>query len=276
MVARSAAAQIPDVRRFDRRILRYLNEFRRSIASSVMIGMVGSAFAALQPWPIKLLIDGVLVAEPEAAAWLDYVPAVAAGPIAISAVLAAGFVLFAGLEALCNATAFYLMARTALEMIHRLRMRLLAHVYSLSLRFHTNTPVGDTIWRAINDARSIQELLIIGVRTCTVLVFRVLAMLALMLLIDVPLTLASILMLPLLYVAIAVLSPRIQRASILGRERMGRLTALIEQGLVAIRAVQTSGAEDFERGRLERASLDFVRTQLRFRLAEPALRQRPT
>jgi len=49
-------------------------------------------------------------------------------------------------------------------MIHTLRSRIVAHMRALSLRFHANQSIGDSVWRAINDARSIQDVMISGVR----------------------------------------------------------------------------------------------------------------
>ena len=52
---------------------------------------------------------------------------------------------------------------------------------------------------------------------------------------------------------------------------MSRLTSLIEQTLGAIRAVQVFGREGTEQERFQGTSLNFVRAQLRFRLAEQFL-----
>ena len=127
------------------------------------------------------------------------------------------------------------------------------------------------IWRAINDARSIQEVMIFGVSTWGTLVFRLVVMVALMALLDPLLTVVAVAVLPPLFFVIQRLTGRMQSASQTSRARMGDLTALIEQSLGAIRAVQVFGKEGKERERFNETSLSFVDAQLRFRTWEQVL-----
>jgi ABC-type multidrug transport system fused ATPase/permease subunit len=156
-------------------------------------------------------------------------------------------------------------------MIHTLRSRIVGHLRTLSLSYHANQSVGDSIWRAINDARSIQEVMIFGVQTWATLIFRLIIMTVLMLFLDVWLTVVALSVLPPLFFSVQRLTGRIQRASQESREHMSRLTALIEQTMGAIRAVQVFGREGRERERFDSTSSSFVKAQLRFRGAEQLL-----
>lgn len=266
----SAAA--PPVERVYRRILGHMRLFWRGISVSVVLAMLSSLFVALQPWPVKFLIDGVLVDSRLGLGFLGDIVSESDGErLRVAAALAGVYLVIVVVGVLFNAASFYAIARTALYMIHHLRSRLVAHVRSLSLRYHASQSVGDTIWRAINDARSIQEVMIFGVRTWAVLVFRLVMMVGLMLVLDPPLTLVSLAVLPLLFLTIHRLTGRIQRTSQESREHMSRLTSLIEQTMGAIRAVQVFGREGMEQRRFENTSLNFVRAQLRYRLAEQVL-----
>ena len=184
--------------------------------------------------------------------------------IIVAAWLAAAFLVITVIGVLFNAASFYTIARTALFMIHTLRSRIVGHLRSLSLRYHANQSIGDSIWRAINDARSIQEVMIYGVRTWAVVIFRVLIMVVFMLLLDPLLTLVALAVMPLLFYTIHRLTGRIQRTSQESREHMSRLTSLIEQTMGAIRAVQVFGREGMEQRRFDDTSLSFVRAQLSF------------
>ncbi len=255
-----------------RRILSYIGEFRGGVGLSVLLVMLGSLLVTLQPWPIKFVIDGVLASDRldlgplgEVVSETNREKVVTAGGLAaLYLVITVGGVLI-------NAGSFYVIARTALLMIHTLRSRIVGHMRTLSLRYHASQSIGDSIWRAINDARAIQEVMIFGVQTWSVLIFRLLIMIALMLLLDPLLTLVSLGVLPLLFYAIHRLTGRILRASQESREHMSRLTSLIEQTMGAIRAVQVFGREGRERERFAGTSMNFVRAQLRFRLAEQVL-----
>jgi ABC-type multidrug transport system fused ATPase/permease subunit len=244
-----------------RRILRHMGSFRRGIFTSIGFAMAASGLQVLNPWPIKFIIDDVLLRGTGTTA--DRLTDVAG--------LSALYLVIVVAGVLAGAASFYAMARTALYMIHDLRSRLVSHMRSLSLRFHASQSVGDSIWRAINDARSIQEVLILGVRTWAVMVFRLVLMVGLMVYLDPLLTVVALLAIPPLVLAIRRLTRRIQSTSLESRERMSQLTAHIEQTMVAIRAVQVFGKEGDEQSKFAETSLGFVHAQLRFRVWEQLL-----
>lgn len=260
------------VRHIYRRMLRYMSEFRRGIGLSLALAMASSLFVTLQPWPIKFLIDGVLDGDRlSLGPFGDVITETTGEKVAMAAGIAGVYLAITVAGVLLNAGSFYVIARTALLMIHTLRSRIVGHLRSLSLSYHANQSIGDSIWRAINDARGVQEVMIFGVQTWATLLFRLLVMVALMLLLDPLLTLVALLVLPPLFFSIHRLTGRIQRASQESREHMARLTSLIEQTMGAIRAVQVFGREGRERERFEGTSMSFVQAQLRFRLTEQVL-----
>jgi ABC-type multidrug transport system fused ATPase/permease subunit len=266
------SAQSAPVERIYVRIFGHMRKFWRGIAAGAFWAMLSSLFITLQPWPIKLLIDGVLVSSQLDLGPLgDVVSETNSEKLRVAAGLAGAYFLITVVGVLFNAASFYAIAKTALYMIHDLRSRLVSHMRLLSLRFHANQSVGDSIWRAINDARSIQEVMIFGIRTWAMLFFRLVIMVIFMLLLDPMLTLVSLLVLPLLFLTIHRLTGRIQRTSQESREHMSRLTSHIEQTMGAIRAVQVFGREGMEQQRFEGTSLNFVRAQLKFRLSEQVL-----
>jgi ABC-type multidrug transport system fused ATPase/permease subunit len=266
------SAQAAPVERVYVRILGHMRKFWRGIAVGAFWAMLSSLLVTLQPWPIKLLIDGVLVGSTLSLGPLtDVVTETDSEKLQAAAALALLYLIITVTGVLFNAASFYAIARTALYMIHDLRSQLVRHMRLLSLRFHANQSVGDSIWRAINDARSIQEVMIFGIRTWAMLFFRLVIMVIFMLLLDPLLTLVSLLVLPLLFFTIHRLTGRIQRTSQESREHMSRLTSHIEQTMGAIRAVQVFGREGMEQERFEGTSLNFVRAQLKFRLSEQVL-----
>ncbi len=265
----AAAAPVEHVYR---RILAFMGQFRRGIVVGSAWAMLSSLLITLQPWPIKFLIDGVLVDSRLNLGPLgDIVSRTDDDKLMVAAGLAVAYLLITVVGVLCNAASFYVIARTALFMIHTLRSRLVGHMRTLSLRFHATQSVGDTIWRAINDARSIQEVMVFGFRTWAIVAFRLSLMIVLMLILDPLLTIVSLLVLPLLFYTIHRLTGRIQRTSQESREHMSRLTSLIEQTMGAIRAVQVFGREGMEQRRFEETSMNFVRAQMKFRVSEQVL-----
>jgi ABC-type multidrug transport system fused ATPase/permease subunit len=226
----------------------------------------------LQPFPVKLLIDGVLIDDRLDLGWFGTVAtATTDEKVAATAGLAIAYVVLSVLQVASNGASFLVIARTALLMIHTLRARLVSHLRTLSLRYFANTSVGELIFRSINDARAIQEVMIFGFGTWVTLAFRILLMGVFMAVLDPMLTVVALLVVPALAFTIRVLARRIQSSSQQSREHMGALTAHIEQTMGAIRAVQVFGDDAEERDRFETISMRFVKAQLRFRWAEQAL-----
>ena len=255
-----------------RRIGRFLGEFKGGLTLGLGLSALSTLFFVLLPFPVKLLIDGVLIDDRLALGPFGTIDTGTTDQkLAAAAGLAAAYVVLSILQVTTNGASFFVIARTALLMIHTLRSRLVSHLRTLSLRYFANTSVGELIFRAINDARAIQEVMIFGFGTWITLAFRILLMAVFMLLLDPLLTVVALLVVPALALTIRVLARRIQVASHASRQHMGELTAHIEQTMGAIRAVQVFGDEANERERLETISMRFVKAQLRFRWSEQAL-----
>ena len=255
-----------------RRIARFVAEFSGGVGLGLGLSAFSTLLFVLLPFPVKLLIDGVLIHDTlELGPFGSVSTATAEEKIAAAGGLAAAYALLSIAQVTANGASFFVIARTALLMIHTLRSRLVAHLRTLSLRYFSNTSVGELIFRSINDARSIQEVMIFGFGTWITLAFRILLMGVFMALLDPLLTVVALLVVPALAFTIRMLARRIQTASHTSRQHMGTLTSHIEQTMGAIRAVQVFGDDARERERLEGISMQFVRAQLRFRWAEQSL-----
>ena len=255
-----------------RRVLTHARPYARGLLGMFLFGLLGSAFTVLQPWPIKFIIDGALVGDRidlgPLGTWVSESPSERLRAVAWLAV--AYFVIVVS-SVLCSSTGMYLIARVALNMIHELRGQLVAHMRKLSLRFHASQSVGDSIWRAINDVRSIQEVVGYGIGAFSLPLFRLVLMTVLMALLDPLLTVVALVVAPLFVIAMRLITRKIQTTSEESRGHMASLTALIEQSLVAIRAVQVFGREGKEQDKFQETSRRFVRAQLRFRTWEQVL-----
>ena len=255
-----------------RRIGRLLWEFRAGVGLGLALSGLSTLLFVLLPFPIKWLVDGVLIHRSLHVPFIGTLVTVTSHEkLRAAAFLAATYFGLAAAQAVANAASFYVIARTALLMIHTLRSRLVGHLRTLSLKYFANTSVGELIFRAINDARSIQEVMIFGFTNWAMLALRMSLMAVFMAVLDPVLTLVALTVVPALAIAIRYLSRRIQDSSRVSREHLGSLTSHIEQTMGAIRAVQVFGDEGDERRRFDVISLAFVRAQLRFRWAEQTL-----
>jgi ABC-type multidrug transport system fused ATPase/permease subunit len=268
----SDAESVPPVGQIYRRIWRFMSEFRAGLSIAIGLSFLTSLAFALLPWPIRYLIDGVLLSDQLDLGFLGtYESATDGDKLRLALILAGAYLVIQLIAAVGASASFYFFAKTALFMIHTLRGRMMAHLRTLSLGFHATKSTGDMIFRAMNDARSIQEVMIFGVQAWIMPIFQITLMITLMLILDWVLTLAAVIVSPLLIITIRRLTARIQSASQESRGHLSRLTALIEQTMNSIRAVQVFGIEGNEAARFDGTSRNFIKAQLRFRMAEQAL-----
>ena len=255
-----------------RRIWQFMGEFRRAISGAVFTSLLASVAFALLPWPIRYLIDDVLLGTKlRLGIFGTHVTRTTGQKLAVGTALAGGYLVIQLAAAVVMSISFYLFAGVALRMIHTLRGRMLRHLRKLSLGFHADRSSGELIFRSINDARSIQEVMIFGVQAWITPLFQITLMVALMASLDWLLTLVAVAVAPFLIWTIRHLTARIQASSEESRAHLGRLTGLIEQTLGSMRAVQVFGKETAEQDRFEETSNKFIAAQLKFRMAEQVL-----
>ena len=126
-----------------RRIGRFMGEFRRSIGAAIGTSLVASVAFTLLPWPIRYLIDDVLLGRRLALGFLGtYATDTNGHKVAVGTGLALAYLVIQVIAAVVMSWSFYLFARVALRMIHTMRGRMLRHLRRLSLGFHANRSSG--------------------------------------------------------------------------------------------------------------------------------------
>lgn len=204
----------------------------------------------LTPWPFKYIIDGVLPADDNAAAQLareqiaTWFPGQSPGWIV--AFLCMALVGIKLLWGVVNLISNYLFIRTGLHAMLKLRTDLYSCLQALPLRFHDSRKSADSSFRVAYDSQSIQTIYNKGFATVLGSLVMLLGAIALMLRIDWRLTLASLAVLPFVFVAIRFYAERIRRESTDIQERESDVLAVTQEGLSSIRLVHAFGREHFE------------------------------
>ena len=143
--------------------LSYVRPYWRRVVAVAALTLLQVGLGALEPWPLKLVIDYVLGHHPlpaplDGVAWLT-----SAGTFELLAI----FVSFGALLQLTHqvAAAFgvRLQSETGQRMVYDLRYRLLDHLQSLSLQHYISTSTGDAVYRVDVDAYSIENLAMSGI-----------------------------------------------------------------------------------------------------------------
>ena len=136
------------------RLLAYARRYRQSLLRIFAVTLAASGLVALQPWPIKLLIDHVLEAKPLPTVLENIFHALSLEPTRwtlLSTVVGGGLVLFARSSA-ADAGLSWVWTVVGRRMVYDVAEYLFARLQRRSLTFHKRTPVGDLMGRVIVDS----------------------------------------------------------------------------------------------------------------------------
>ena len=231
--------------------------------------LVGGAFSALlvevalrllEPWPLKVIIDHVLVdtGQPSGLAAIDGLP-----PHTLLLAAAGGFLAITGLRALASYTATVGFALAGNRVLTAVRAQLFGHLQSLSLGFHHGARQGDVLTRVIGDVGLLKDVAVTAFFPLVANVLVLAGMVALMLWLDWRLALLALATLPLFSLTTLRLGRRIKDASRAQRHREGAMAATAAEALGAIRVVQALSLERLFAERFGGANLKSMREGVR-------------
>lgn len=237
---------------------------RRGLALALAVLLAETASSLAQPWPLALAIDYVIGdKEP---------PAALPGFLARQDVMLAGVALLVVLvfTATRTASAFrrYLLQRLGQETVFQLREALYAKVHALGLDYHGRRRTGDTITRVTSDVREVRTLLVDSVVEVASSLMVLVGMLAVMLWLDVGLTLLALLTVPFLFAAVVRYRAALIERMRVVRAREGAIASVAQEAITGIRAVKIFGREEEEMGRFREESEESLRASVDSALIE--------
>ena len=134
-----------------------------------------------------------------------------------------------------------------------LRVEMVERVQAMSLRFHSDQKIGDSVYRTYQDSAMMTNLMAMLVRPIGPL-FNIATGLVIGLLFDWRLPLLLLLLYACSYLLARRYTPHLRRGFRLARERNSALTSRIQEALAGVRVIKAFGAEAMEQERFEAAS----------------------
>ena len=255
-----------------RRLTAYWKKARNETLAGAFILILATAVDLLQPWPVKWLVDYVFGNQP-APAWLVSLwPAFGARDMAggIVAVCLSILVLALAQRLGVMGGNFFLL-RAGARIVQQLRCHAFDQLHRLSVAYHDRTKVGDSLYRVAYDVHAAQTLLNGALAPMATGALILIGAVAVMLQINVLLTLVTLAVTPLFYVIIRSFGGRINEQSRRYHEHESALVSSVQESLSSIRAIQAFTLEPETRHRFveqsERslhASQRMTRTQLAY------------
>jgi ATP-binding cassette, subfamily B, bacterial len=234
--------------------------------------LLSTALSLLQPWPIKLVIDSVIgdVAAPAFLWQTAQVVSSTNAKMGLLVILCAGQLLLAVITGLLAVASTYVLVAIGLRMVFKLRCALFEKIQRLSLRFHDNTSVGDSLYRVAWDSYSIQAIFNSGLIPVLTAVLTLLGVGALLISRDWLVAVAALVVCVALALLVRKLDRPMTQSSMKVHERESEITTRVQEALTGIRAVQAFGREDFESRRFRDQAESSLRASLSLTVLQTA------
>jgi ATP-binding cassette, subfamily B, bacterial len=234
---------LPGLWRIWRHFWPYMRQHRALIVGSLLAVLSEIGLRLLEPWPLKVVFDHVLVTGSKPKPW--GIPAIdGLTPASLLTLAVLGVVAIAGLRAAaayCHTVGFALVGN---RVVTEVRQDLYRHLQALSLSFHTKARSGDLIVRVISDVGTIQEVAVTAVvpllGNCLILF----GMLGVMFWLHWELTWLALMIVPLFGLSTVRVSRRIQEVSQKQRRQEGKMASTAAEAIAAIKIVQALSLEN--------------------------------
>jgi ABC-type multidrug transport system fused ATPase/permease subunit len=172
---------------------------------------------------------------------------------------------FIGITLLVGALGFlsaYLGAWIGENFLHRMRTRVFAHLHTLSVSFFDRRRLGDILSRLTGDVAAIEAVVLSGVIGLISNVLKIFVFAGVLFFLDWRLALASLIAVPVFWLAARSFARRIKIASREVRRRAGSISVVAEESLGNATLIQAYGREGVEVDRFAAQSMGSVNAEL--------------
>jgi ATP-binding cassette, subfamily B, bacterial len=200
-----------------------------------------------RPWPLKLLIDNV-IGHHRIPHWLTSVPGAGSRHGLLVWVVASEIVIFLA-GTIASMASDFASLKLGQEITWSLAGDLFRHLQRLSLLFHTKRAVGDLIERVTTDCYSIDTLVTGALLPMMQAMLTLVSVFLIMWALEWRLTLLAVGVVPFIVLTVRYFGRPMKERSREQRDSEGRITAVVEQTLNAIPAVQAFTREPHQQMR---------------------------
>jgi len=245
---------------------RILRSYWKTFAVALLAVLGETVADVLEPWPIKVTIDNVVQAKSLTGRWGAFVSGLFGDDrFAILYFALAAVVAIALVGAVSSYVEKYSTTSISQWVAHDLRRLLYQRIQRLSLAEHNEARVGDLLTHVTSDINAVQDFIDSALLGIIVNVLTLTGMAGVMLYVSWRFTLVSLLVVPVLGVAVYFYAPRIKKASRRVKKRESELLSGVAEVMTAIHVVQAFGREDYEDRRFDWESRQNVEAGLQAR-----------
>ena len=248
---RMSAAQPPvDQRPLLPWTLSFMRPYRGRVAGVAVLMLLQVGLGALEPWPLKIVIDYVLGQHDLPEILRPWAVGMSGGStLGLLVLFVLSGVVLQLIHQVASAVGVRLQTDTGQRMVYDLRYRLLEHLQSLGLNHHITTNTGDAVYRVDVDSYSIENLAISGVFPLASSVITLVVMFAVLARLDMPVALLSLTVVPFLFLSLRYYANSLSQQEEHVKELESSLISRLYEIFSSIRLVKSFAREPLESNR---------------------------
>jgi ATP-binding cassette, subfamily B, multidrug efflux pump len=227
--------------RLMRRLLGYIKPYKKYIIIAILFNIVVAALGPVRPYLTKVAVDDYIVNGDRD------------GLMLIGALLLGILILQGTIQYFLTYYTQYLGQRT----IYDLRSQIYSHVQKLALRFFDKTPIGRIVTRNTNDVEALNELFSSGIVMVFSDVFIIIWILVFMFFMDVPLSLVTLSVLPVLIYGTFLFRKKVREAYRDVRLHLARLNSYMQEHVTGMNVIQIFRKENDELKKFSEINSDY-------------------
>ncbi len=256
--------------RFRQLFVANLREVKGRLLFAALCTLGATAAELLKPWPLKVILDHVILDKP-IPPWLRALHGVlAVGKVPLLMEAAAGIVLIALAGGLFSYFQIFITSSIGYRMVYALRREMFTHLQTLSLAFHNRARSGDLLTKIAGDTNTLKDVFADSILKFTSYVLTVAGMLAIMVAIDWKIGLIAFATLPFLAYSLLHLYRKTKLSVKTQKKQEGKVASRMSEVLQAVPLVQAFARERYEAEQFDAVTQETVRESIRVARLEAA------
>ena len=241
--AKNIKAALPKLVKILQRFAPQIRQQQNLLIMSFLGLMAEIGLHLLEPWPLKLIFDYILV--PNFQTQLSNLPFLRGfSPVALVTIFSIALIVIVGVRSFAAYSSVYGMALAASNVLTEVRTELYSHIQRLSLSFHHKAKTGDLITRVTYDIDRLREVTVMALLPLIANSLTIIGMIGVMFYLHWELAIIAICLFPLFIFFTYRLTKRIRTVVKSQRKREGTIAAAAAESLCAIKLVLALSLHD--------------------------------
>ncbi|KSU88293.1 ABC transporter ATP-binding protein/permease [Priestia flexa] len=229
--------------------MEFVKPYKWQIVGTVLIGVVKFSIPLLIPLLLKYVLDDVI--DSDTLSDSEKIKQ-------LLMIMGGSFFVFLILRPPVEYYRQYYAQWVSSKVLYDIRNQLFDHIQKLSLRYYSNTRVGEIISRVINDVEQTKNFVITGLMNVWLDMFTIVIAIIIMFTMNVPLTLVSIILLPLYALSVRYFYGRLRHLTRVRSQALAEVQGHLHERVQGISVIRSFAIENHEQAQFDDQNRNFL------------------